>query len=257
MSFTIFIAVLVAGLIIGSFLNSVIYRMSDLVTIFSHRSHCPHCKREILWYDLVPLFSFVVLEGKCRFCKRPISLQYPIVEFATSLLFILLYLGFGITFYSIMLAIISAFLVIIFVYDLYFKIIPNIIVIPAIVVWAAAWILMLVPGANLSIPNDFHNLIYGGLISGLFIGAIVFFTRGKGMGVGDIKLAFLLGFILGWANALVFLFFAFLLGAIVGVALILTHVKKLKSQIPFGPFLIAGFYLALFFGEKIISWYIK
>ena len=259
MNWEIFWAIItfVFGLIVGSFLNSIIYRLDDLGTIIRHRSHCPHCKKEIRWYDLVPLLSFVVLEGKCRECGKKISWQYPLVEICTALLFLAIYLNFGLTYYTLFLLIISCFLIVIFVYDWRKMIIPDIAIIPAIGIWIIIWLLSIIPGVTLGLPVDFLNYLLGGLAGAGFIGLIVLLTRGKGMGVGDIKLAFLLGFICGWPLAVIGLFSAFIIGSIIGLILLAAKIKKLKSAIPFGPFLIVGFYIALFWGEKIIGWYIK
>lgn len=255
MNFLIAIIIFFIGLICGSFLNSVIYRMRELTSIFSERSHCPHCKKDIPWYDLIPLFSFVALSGKCRECKKKISWQYPLVELGSALLFLALYAQFGLSVYSITLMLITLFLIIIFVYDLYHQIIPDLMIIPVIVIWILIWLGSLV--FNYSLGTNFVNLLIGALVGGGFIGLLVLITKGKGMGVGDIKLTFLLGFILGWQNMIVGLVSAFILGAVVGVLLIVSKTKKLKSSLPFGPFLVAGFYFALFYGEKVIQWYLK
>lgn len=247
--------IFIIGLICGSFLNSVVYRMKDLMSIFNERSHCPHCKKVIKWYDLIPLFSFITLGGKCRQCSRKISWQYPLIELATALVFLVLYLNFGITVYSVSLMVVSLFLVAIFVYDLYYEIIPDIMMLPAITVWVVVWIGMLI--FKYGLGASFIDLLWGALIGGGFIGFLVLITKGKGMGGADIKLAFLLGFILGWPNVIVGLISAFILGAIVGIFLVIGKTKKMKSSIPFGPFLIAGFYFALFYGEKVINWYLR
>lgn len=242
------------GLICGSFLNSVIYRMRELVSIFSERSHCPHCKEEIKWYDLLPLFSFVALSGKCRRCKNKISWQYPLVELGTALLFLMIYLNFGLSTYSVAIMLVSLFLVVIFVYDMYHQIIPDLMIMPAIFIWIVIWLGMLI--FHYSLGASFVNLLIGALVGGGFIALLVLITKGKGMGVGDIKLALLLGFILGWQYTVVALSCAFILGASIGILLVISKVKKMKSSVPFGPFLIAGFYFALFYGEKVINWYL-
>lgn len=249
------LVVFMVGLIFGSFLNSVVYRMKDLMSIFSERSHCPHCKKEIKWYDLVPLFSYIALRGKCRSCSRKIYWQYPLIELATALIFLMLYLNFGISVYSVTLMMISLFLIPIFVYDLYYQIIPDLMMIPSILVWVVVWIGMTVFGYSLG--TSFLDCLWGALIASAFIGFLVLITKGKGMGMGDIKLVFLLGFILGWPNILVGLISSFILGAVVGIFLVINNTKKMKSSIPFGPFLIAGFYFSLLYAEKVINWYLK
>jgi leader peptidase (prepilin peptidase)/N-methyltransferase len=249
------VGVFLIGLLCGSFLNSVIYRMKEIMSVFSHRSHCPHCKEDLKWYDLVPLFSFIALSGKCRKCNKKISWQYPIVELSTALLFVWIYLYFGLSVMSISLMIISLFLIVIFVYDLYYEIIPDVIMIPAIGIWILVWIGMVL--FDYPMLSSFSNLIIGAIIAGALILFLVVATKGKGMGGADIKLAFLLGFIVGWPNVLVSLMMAFVLGAVVGIVLIIFKLKKMKSSIAFGPFLIAGFYFVLFYGEKVINWYLR
>lgn len=259
MNWEIFWAVVtfIFGLIIGSFLNSVVYRIDDIKTMLTHRSHCPHCKREIRWYDLVPLISFMVLEGKCRECGKKISWQYPLVELATAILFLTIFLNFGLTFYTLFLLIISAFLIVIFVVDFKEMMIPDIAVFSAIGIWILIWIFSVIPGLNFNLPQTFTSYLLGGLIAAGFIGAIVLVTKGKGMGIGDIKLAFLLGFVIGWPMVVINLFSAFIIGSIVGLILLALKIKKLKSELPFAPFLIIGFYVAVFWGERIIDWYVK
>lgn len=250
------IIIIFLGLIAGSFTNSVIFRINDLLSIVTHRSICPHCKEEIKWYDLVPLFSFVVLAGRCRKCAKKISIQYPIVEFAMAILYALIYWQFGLTVFSVFLMALSIALVGIFVYDLYYKIIPDFLIYFMLIIWIVIWLLSLI-GNSFGLPADFSKLILGGLISGGFIAVIVAVTRGKGMGIGDIKLAFLLGFVLGYPNIIIALFAAFIIGSIIGIFLITLKIKKLKSEIPFAPFLIIGFYLSLFWAEPIINWYLN
>lgn len=256
MDLGIAIILFLLGLIIGSFLNSVIYRFDEINTLFTHRSHCPHCKAEIAWYDLVPLFSFVALSGRCRSCRKQISWQYPIVELITGLLFAAIYLNFSISIYSIFLLFASCFLLVIFVYDLYHMIIPDLCIVPPLIVWIVLWLLTFT-NITLNLPASFSNLLLGAIISAGFIGLLVLITRGKGMGIGDIKLALLVGFILGWPNIVIGLSLAFIIGAIVGLMLLISKTKKLKSSIPFGPFLVIGFYIALFWGPEIIKWYLK
>ncbi len=209
------------------------------------KSFCPHCKHVLSWQDLIPVFSFLILKGKCRYCKKGISFQYPLVELATALLFILITNLESSVFNIIFLFIISAFLIIIFVYDLKHLIIPDKIVYPAIVI---TFLYQLI---NLNILNN----ILTGLAGLLFFLFIVIISHGKWMGVGDVKLVFLMGLLLGTSGILVALFFSFFLGAIIGVGLILAKRKSLKSEVPFGPFLIFGTFIALFWSDKIIQYY--
>ena len=235
MLFYLFIFIL--GLAVGSFLNCVIYRLETGGSFLRGRSFCPHCKHLLGWQDLIPVLSFLILKGCCRYCHKKISLRYPLVEIATGLLFLLIF-NFQ---FSIFNYLIAPFLVVIFVYDLKHFIIPDKIIYPAIAIAAicnfSAW-----PSA---------------LGAAAFFGAIVLISRGKWMGVGDIKLGFLMGLILGFPNILVALFLAFLIGAIIGVGVIISGKKTLKSEVPFGPFLVTGTIISLFWGQKIINWYLN
>src|SRR4030042_4928939 len=244
------------GLAIGSFLNCVIYRLEKKQSFLKGLSYCPHCKHILSWQDLIPVFSFLILRGKCRYCRKKISLQYPLVELATGSLFLLIFIYFNnllVTRYWLLVTgywlLITSFLIIIFVYDLKHYIIPDKVIYLAI---AIAFLYNLITGYWLLVTNNYLPAAFGA--AGFFL-FIVLVSRGKWMGVGDIKLAFLIGFLLGWPKALLALFLAFLIGAIIGLGLIILKKKTIKSELPFGPFLITGIYLALFFGEKIISWY--
>ena len=223
------------GLAVGSFLNCIIYRLEENKSFLRGRSYCPYCKHTLNWQDLIPIFSFLLLKGRCRYCKKHISLQYPLVELTTGFLFVLCFL-FHVPYFIF---IIAPFLIVIFVYDFKHYVILDKVIYPAIVIAAVF---------------NFTNWL-SALGSALFFLAIVLVSRGKWMGIGDIKLAFLMGLILGWPNILVALFLAFMIGAIIGMGLILSGKKSLKSEVPFGPFLVTGTLIALFWGQLIIDWY--
>jgi len=268
------------GLNVGSFLNCVIYRLEINQSFLSGRSYCPDCKHKLSWYDLIPVFSFLILKGKCRYCKKQISWQYPLVELATGILFVLIFNfqlapyqtgGFGAGFpifnqFSIfslqyLLAtsywlLITCFLIIIFIYDLKHYIIPDKVIFPAILA-SCVWYFVSSIFFHLYTGYEILNTVYSAFGAAGFFLFIVLVSRGKWMGIGDIKLAFLMGFFLGFPKILFALFSAFLFGAIMGIGLIILKRKSLKSEIPFGPFLITGTILALFFGEKIMNWYLN
>src|SRR3989304_398156 len=128
MAYFYFILITILGLSVGSFLNVVILRFDELKTIIKVRSHCPKCKKNLAWYDLIPFFSYVVLAGRCRRCKKSISIQYPLVEAGTAIIFVLLYWQFGLTFQFGALAIISALLIIIFTYDILRLLVADILI---------------------------------------------------------------------------------------------------------------------------------
>ena len=247
MEILFYIFIFFFGLTVGSFLNSIIYRLRSGESFLFKRSFCPHCQHQLSWQDLIPIFSFLILRGKCRYCSQKISLQYPLVELATGLLFV----SFFIFHFSFFIFIIACFLIIIFVYDLKYYLIPDKIIYPAIAVTFLYQLFRI---------SDFKllvNPLLSALPASLFFLTIVLVSRGKWMGVGDIKLAFFIGLFLGWPNILVALFLAFFIGAIIGVGLIVTGKKTLKSEVPFGPFLVAGTFMAMFWGQNIINWYLN
>jgi leader peptidase (prepilin peptidase)/N-methyltransferase len=265
MEILIYFLIFVFGLIIGSFLNSVIYRLSIKKDFLFGKSQCPNCNHVLSWYDLIPLASFLILKGKCRYCKNPISIQYPLVEFITGALFVLL------TWQSIdllasnalfgflrlcFLLLISCFLIIIFVYDFKHYIIPDKIIFPAILI-IGSWYLLASIAFDFYTKNNMLNGIYSALGASLFFLFIVLVSRGKWMGMGDVKLAFFMGLFLGFPKIITALFLAFFIGAVIGVILIFSGKKNLKSEIPFGPFLVVGTFLTLFFEHEIINFYLS
>jgi len=246
--------VFIFGLFIGSFLNCVIYRLETNQNFLKGRSYCPHCKHTLSWMDLIPVFSFLRLRGKCRYCSKKISWHYPLVEILTGILFLLIFWIFsaqggpasGWGFWIL----ISCFLILIFVYDLKHFIIPDKVLFPAIII---SIIYHLSTNYRLLISSYFPSAF----IASSFFLLIVLISRGKWMGLGDVKLAFLIGLLLGFPGTIVALFSAFLIGAIIGIGLMLMNKKTLKSEVPFGPFLITGIYIALFLGGNIINWYLN
>lgn len=247
--------IFILGLLIGSFLNVLIDRIPKGKSFAKGRSYCDSCKKTLKWYDLIPVFSFIFLQGKCRQCRSPISFYYPIVELVTASLFVFTFnflssggimnqelriMDLGYYFFLI------ASLIVIFFTDLKYGIIPDKVLFVAI---------------SISILYLFfiHNSLFMiHLLSG--VGAFLLFlllyliTKGKGMGFGDVKLVFLMGLFLGFLNTTLALYLAFLTGAVVGLILILWGKRKFfGGKIPFGPFLVLGTFISLFLGEKIIK----
>lgn len=236
------------GLIVGSFLNAVIWRLGKKESVFRGRSICPQCKHVLSAKDLIPLVSFALLKGRCRYCKKPISFQYPLVELATGVIFAFLLWWIGLNPVSVaLLWVLAALLIVIFVYDLKHFLIPDMMVFGAIFL-AVVWQVL-------------QGELIGGIVAGL--GAAFFFfmlfliSRGKWMGFGDVKLALFMGLFLGWPNILVALFAAFLVGSVVGGVLVAFKKKGMKSEVPFGPFLIGGTALAFVFGDALVDWYLN
>lgn len=245
------------GLIIGSFLNVVVFRLNVAESLLG-RSYCPHCKNQIRWYDNVPLFSFILLGMKCRDCQKKISWQYPLMEFFTGVVFALLgnYFFFIdnpqswiITAYFLVL---FSLLIIIFAYD--FKYME----IPMIIFWIALGISLMY-----AIFNDWMNFIpelgiwnlsiFSGLIGGLvafgFFFILVSVSKERWMGMGDAYLAFLAGFVVGFPQIIFTLTASFFLGSICGIILLLAKKKTMKSQVPFAPFLVSALILAIILPE--------
>lgn len=222
--FIFYFFVFIFGLCIGSFLNCVIYRLEQKKKI-TGRSFCPHCKHTLSWQDLFPIFSFLFLKGKCRHCHEKISIQYPLVELATGLIFILIFNQYSML-DTLYLLIISCFLIIIFIYDLKHYLIPDKILFPAIII-ALIY--------NLINLQHILNNLWAVIVASGFLLIIFLISKGRAMGFGDVKLAVLMGLLLGMPDVLVALFLAFFFGAIIGLILMAFKKKSLKSEIPFWP----------------------
>ena len=240
------------GLAVGSFLNVLIDRLPKDESVIKGRSYCERCKKPLRWYDLIPLVSFLLLKGKCRYCRSPISWYYPVVELTTGLLFLAVIFfigGFTINIITIItiiyyLTIISG-LIVIFFTDLKYGIIPDKIVFSSIIVSIAY---LFINHQSLII-----NHFFAGIGAFLFFFLLYLVTRGRGMGFGDVKLAFFLGLFLGWPKVVVAFYIAFLTGAVVGCILVLWRKKKLTGgTVPFGPFLVLGAIIALFWGPVLL-----
>jgi leader peptidase (prepilin peptidase)/N-methyltransferase len=243
-----FLAVFVIGLIIGSFLNVVIFRIEDLRSIFFTRSKCPSCQQTLHWNDLIPLFSFAFLRAKCRYCHKPISWQYPSVELGTALTFGLLYLFYGFSFNLIYYAIIFSLLIVVFVYDIKTQYVPE------NFVWAVL-ILLLVGNGYVS-GLGLGNVILGGVVGGGLPALLVVLSKEKWMGAGDIKVGTILGLLLGYPVVFIGLLLSFVLGSVVGLFLIYSKRKKMQDTLPFAPFLIISGFLSLLYGSNLVNWYL-
>lgn len=245
------------GLMVGSFLNCLIYRL-EIDSKPTGRSFCPSCKHKLSWKDLIPLFSYLLLKGKCRYCGKKISIQYPVVEVATGALFLLAGLavspGLVLEYIELILVlIVFSLLIVVFVYDLKHFIIPNKIIYPAIL---GAFLLAGLKGWVAS--NHFLTLTHltaGAAVFFIFL-AIYLITKGKGIGFGDVRYAFFMGLFLGFPKVVVGLFLSFVIGAIIGVVLIIIGSKERKDMIPFGPFLVLGTTIAYLWGSQLIDFYL-
>ncbi len=239
----------VFGAMIGSFLNVCIYRVPAGKSIINPPSACPNCGQPIKPYDNIPIISFILLGAKCRNCKTPVSWRYPAVEFLTGALFAGIAYTFGASIDMLIYVFLVSILITVSFIDLDHQIIPDKITLPGMVIGILLSALSLLPvGWQQSLLGFF---IGGGL---LYLSAVL--SRG-GMGGGDIKLAAFMGIFLGWRKILLTLFVGVLLGSIVGVVMILFRHGKRKDKIPFGPFLVLGALTSIFWGEKIITWYMS
>jgi len=241
----LYLIIFLFGLIVGSFLNCIIYRLEVGKSFLGGHSFCPYCKHELVWHDLIPVFSFLMLKGKCRYCQKPISIQYPLVELTTAILFVLVFNSQNLLNTGYLL-LTTSFLIIIFVYDLKHYIIPDKVIFTAIL---TSFLFLFTTNSLLL------NAVLSAFGASFFFLLIYLISQGQWMGFGDVKLSFLMGLHLGFPNILVALFSAFFTGAIIGLILIAQSKKTLKSMVPFGPFLVFGTFLAMFYGELIINWY--
>lgn len=251
-----FLASFVLGSVVGSFLNVVIDRTTrgEPIVGKSHwRSYCDHCRATLGTLDLIPVISFMSLSGRCRYCKKPISWQYPLVEILTGFLFTLSfykyfqegYLGFAGLVYILLLI---SILVIVAVVDFKFSLIPT------TFVYAGALIAVFYSYLALESYYFVVNVISSLGLAAFFL-AIVIVTRGRGMGTGDIPLVFLIGLFLGWPDSLLSVFVAFLAGGAVSVFLLILGKKRFGQTVPFAPFLVLGAIASFFWSAEIFSWY--
>ena len=257
-------AAFVLGLMAGSFLNVCIWRIPAEEQVARGRSHCRGCRKPIAWYDNIPLVSFAVLGGRCRHCRAQISWQYPAVELATGLLFAGLVARFGLTGQTAAYAVLGAALIVLAVIDLREMFLPDEITLPGI----SAGVVM-----SYFLP-ELHGAAsrWGGLwasASGVLGGAGVvwliravgtFLLKKEAMGLGDVKLMAMVGGFLGfWKTLGVILFLGPVLGSCVGLALIARKGYKAVrlTPMPYGPMLVLGTFVALFWGDAMIGWYLR
>ncbi|MDP9387609.1 MAG: prepilin peptidase [Actinomycetota bacterium] len=244
----------VLGLVVGSFLNVVIHRVPRKESIVRPRSRCPGCGNELAARDNVPVVSWILLKGRCRTCAEPISARYPVVELVTAGVFAATALRLGADAALPAFLVVMAGLVAISAVDLERFIVPNRILYPTLFLAAP---LLLVAAAVDGDWSSVRTAAIGGA-AGWALLLVVHLVSPAGMGFGDVRLAGLIGMMLGWLSVghlFVGLFLAFLAAAVVGVTLIAVGVKGRKDKVPFGPFLAAGALLAVLFGNPILDWY--
>jgi len=238
-----YIFIILLGIIIGSFLNILVFPPS----------RCIHCSHPFLWYDKIPIVNYLSLRGKCRYCGEAISPQYPIVEILNGALYLFVFQHFGFSLGSIFYGFIASILIVICVIDYYSQIIPDglvlMMLIAAIMYKTAAY---MVYGVPLLLKDGLLGLLSGGLL----LLAIAVISKGA-MGGGDIKLIAVLGLILGLKLTILNILLSFVIGAVVSLYLLLSGQKGRKDVIPFGPFISIAFLITLFYGDIIINWYFR
>jgi len=268
--------VFIFGLSIGSFVNAFEYRIRENKSI-SGRSFCPHCKHQLAWYDLFPLLSFILLRGKCRYCGKKISWQYPVVEFLTGVAFVgvfakyfwipafagMTFEGTGATLKLVVSLLLTFFIVFIAVlvglHDYKTTYILSL--------WVYAGVLAAVIRIAISYQGVFAwqpivsfatPFALAAFIPGLFFYSLYFFSKGRWMGEGEYELAILMGLALGFPLIVPAYYFAFIVGSVLGLILVYgSKQKQMNSEIPFGPFLMGGLAFALIFGQQIADFYAR
>lgn len=253
-----YILLFIIGLVIGSFLNVVIFRLPDKVSIVKEPSSCRVCKEKLKYFDLIPVLSFFILKGQCRSCGASISWQYPVVEFLTGLAFVFVPWFHGVTdITTIDILVVRdllffAALLVIFITDLKHYLIFDAVTYPLML---AALII------NTFNSPDFYRsflmLLMAALIGGGFFALQYIISGGKWIGLGDAKLGILMGLMLNWPYILVAIFLAYILGSVISIGLLILGQKKFGSKMPMGVFLTTSTMITLLYGPDIISWYLS
>lgn len=246
-----YVAAGIVGAVIGSFLNVCIYRLPRGESIVWPGSHCTSCGKAIEWYDNIPLFSYLRLLGRCRTCRAPIAIRYPVVEAANAAGYLLIVWTFGLSWTALLYAVLFSALLVVTGTDLTHKIIPNVVTLPGIGLGLI--------GAATVLPVGLVNALLGVMIGGGILWALAWaspYVFGKeGMGGGDIKLLAMVGAFLGWKPALLTIMIGSLAGSVIGISLIALQYMRRDEYIPFGPFLVLGAMLSMFFSQPLLQWY--
>ncbi|WML36046.1 prepilin peptidase [Clostridium sp. OS1-26] len=246
----IYYIIFIFGAVIGSFFNVCIYRIPRGGSIAFPPSHCTNCKKEIKWYDLIPIISYIFLRGKCRYCKEKIPIRYPMIEFTTALLFVANYSVYGLTFDFIKYTTLLGFLIVIGMIDcdttdVYFSTTLSGIISGIIFIGVLTYNMLPV-----------KSYIYGGVLGGGFLALIILITKG-GMGWGDAEMCLMSGLFIGLKLTTLMLLLSFIIGSISALTLILLGKKSRKDYIPFGPYIALSSILCVLAGEKIFSFYMS
>lgn len=249
-----YIIAAVLGLIIGSFLNVVIYRLPRKKNIVFARSCCPHCGKQIAWYHNIPLFGYLFLLGKCAKCRERISVRYPLVEAANAAMYLFFFWRFGPTVDVLVFSALGSILLVIFFIDADFQIIPDVITLPGMV---ASLAVAVIPG-GISIVQSLIGLLVGGGALYLIAMAGDFLFKKESMGGGDIKMAAMLGAFLGWQKVLLIFMTSAVVGLLVSLVMMMfSQALRKERLIPFGPFLSIAAVIAVAYGDEIIQLYVS
>jgi leader peptidase (prepilin peptidase)/N-methyltransferase len=244
-------AVAVLGLAVGSFLNVCIHRLPNRLSVVWPASRCPACERPLAWFENVPLLSYAALGGRCRTCRAPISIRYPVVEAITAILFVLQYLAVGPTPLLAPRLLFMSALVVLFAIDLEHQLLPNAITLPGIVVGLAF---------SIFLPPGLLDALIGTVLGGGILFAIAegyYRIRGEdGMGMGDVKMLAMIGAFLGWKLMLLTLILGSFAGSFVGMLILATRRGTMRAALPFGTFLAIGAAIASLVGDQVIAWYV-
>lgn len=251
--------VFILGIFVGSFLNVVILRLHRQESFIKGRSKCLFCRHTLYVKDLVPLFSYLFLKGRCRYCQKRFSHQYPLVELFTGLAFVLVFWkvlpSFDLASMSALQLlhlldwwVIASFLVIIFVYDLKYYLILDKVVIPVVIL---AFVV------NLFLGFSLLNLIFAIIVGGGFFLLQFVVSKGRWIGGGDIRLGALMGAVLGWPQILTALFLAYIIGSIISIILLLNKRKEWTDKIPFGTFLTLATLMTMLWGPWLVKFYLS
>jgi len=247
----VYIVVIAAfGLSVGSFLNALIWRVKNDISILKGRSRCDRCSKDVQWFDNIPVLSFFLLRGKCRSCKAPIAWTYPMVELWGAVSFGYVAWVFQgdvpMTVVSILLISVLTF---IFLYDLYYRLVHD-----AATLYPAILFAIYLYANGL---QDIASMVIGVLVAAGFFALQFYVSKGKWIGGGDVRIGVLMGVVLGWPGTAVALFLSYVVGAVVSLALVLAGKRAFVDKTPFGTYLSAATMVTFMFGDQILGWYLN
>jgi len=246
----VFIGLGVLGLVVGSFLNVCIHRLPRKASVVQPPSNCPKCGYVLRWFDNIPVVSYAMLGGRCRRCRTPISIRYPIVELVTMGVFVVHYMVFGLDIILVPRLLLASVLIALFAIDLEHHLLPNVVTLPGIVV-GLAFSALLPPG----LTDALIGALVGGGVLWLIGEAYYRYSGQEGMGGGDVKMLAMIGAFLGWKLVILTLVLSSILGSLIGVLVIAIRRGGLKYALPYGTFLALAALIASLYGDRIVEWY--